>query len=167
MLAGLVMLAAGLALLPWSTNPAPLVVVLAIISIGDGAVTPMLSTLLSFASAPEARGERLGLAQGVAGLARVIGPVAAGTAFAVVGPAAPFLVGSALVVLAALIAFSVRTSTHEITPAHSVSAYQTASSEEMHSLLSYHQECKHDHRTSHETCSRINGRQVNTGCVQE
>jgi multidrug resistance protein len=131
MLAGLVLLAAGLALLPWSTNLAPLVVVLTIISIGDGAVTPMLSTLLSFASAPEARGETLGLAQGIAGLARVIGPVAAGSAFAVGGPAAPFLVGSALVVLAALIAFSARSSTREITPTHSVSAFQTASSEEI------------------------------------
>ncbi len=121
MLAGLVLLAAGLALLPLSTTLASLVVVLGIISIGDGAVTPMLSTLLSFASAPEARGETLGLAQGVAGLARVIGPVLAGSAFAVGGPAAPFLVGSALVVLAALIASSTHTSTHEIDPAHSVS----------------------------------------------
>ncbi len=134
MLAGLVLLAAGLALLPLSTTLASLVVVLGIISIGDGAVTPMLSTLLSFASAPEARGETLGLAQGIAGLARVIGPVAAGSAFAVGGPAAPFLVGSALVVVAALIAFSARTSTYEITPAHSVSAFQSASSEEMHTI---------------------------------
>ncbi len=55
LLAGLVLLAAGLAVLPWSTNLAPLVVVLGIVSIGDGAVTPMLSTLLSFASAPEAK----------------------------------------------------------------------------------------------------------------
>jgi len=127
MLAGLVLLAAGLALLPWSMNLAPLVIVLGIISIGDGAVTPMLSTLLSFASAPEARGETLGLAQGVAGLARIVGPLAAGTTFAVGGPAAPFLVGSALVVLAALIAFPARTSTHEIDPAHSVSHDKTDS----------------------------------------
>jgi MFS transporter, DHA1 family, tetracycline resistance protein len=82
----------------------------------------VLATLLSFASAPQERGETLGLAQGVVGLARVIGPLAAGSAFAVVGPAAPFLVGSALVVLAALIALPARSSTHEIGPAHAVSA---------------------------------------------
>ena len=138
LLAGLVLLAAGLALLPWSTNLASLVVVLGIVSIGDGAVTPMLSTLLSFASAPEARGETLGLTQGVASLARVIGPLAAGTAFAIGGPGAPFLVGSALVVLAALIAFSARLSTHERNPAHTVSAVQTASSEETTAMAREH-----------------------------
>ncbi len=134
LLAGLVLLAAGLALLPWSTNLASLVVVLGIVSIGDGAVTPVLSTLLSFASAPEARGETLGLAQGVAGLARIIGPLAAGSAFAVGSPGAPFLLGSALVVVAALIAFSARSSMHEIDPAHAVSAVQTASFEETHAI---------------------------------
>lgn len=134
MLAGLVLLAVGLALLPWSTHLAPLVVVVGIVSIGDGAVTPMLSTLLSFASAPEARGETLGLAQGVAGLARVIGPLAAGSAFAAGGPGAPFLVGSALVVLAALIAFSRSSSTYERHQAHAASAVQTASLEETHTM---------------------------------
>jgi multidrug resistance protein len=121
MLAGLVMLAVGLALLPWSTNLALLLVVLGTISIGDGAVNPMLSTLLSFASEPEARGETLGVAQGVAGLARVIGPVTAGIAFAIGGAGAPFLVASALVVLAALIAFTARLSTHELDQVKSVS----------------------------------------------
>jgi multidrug resistance protein len=61
LLAGLVLLAAGLALLPWIRNLAPLVVVLGIVSIGDGAVTPMLSTLLSFVSAPRREAKHLAL----------------------------------------------------------------------------------------------------------
>jgi MFS family permease len=130
LLAGLVLLAAGLALLPWSTNVAALVAVLGIVSLADGAVTPMLSTLLSFASAPEARGETLGLTQGVAGLARVIGPLAAGAAFALKGPGAPFLVSSMLVMLAALIAFSARACTRGMNLAHAVSAAQAGTSEE-------------------------------------
>lgn len=130
LLAGLVLLAAGLALLPWSTNVASLVAVLGIVSLADGAVTPMLSTLLSFASAPEARGETLGLTQGVVGLARVIGPLAAGTAFAIKGPGAPFLAGSALVMLAALIVFSALPGTREMDLAYAASAAPTATSEE-------------------------------------
>ncbi len=63
-----------------------------------------ISALLSFASPPTAQGETLGLAQGVAGLGRVIGPLAAGSIFAIGGPGAPFILGSALVALAALIA---------------------------------------------------------------
>jgi multidrug resistance protein len=138
MLAGLVMLATGLALLPWSTHLPQLLVVLGIVSIGDGAVTPVVSTLLSFASPPEARGETLGLAQAVAGLARVIGPLIAGSAFAVEGPGAPFLVGSALVILAALIALPADSRTHKICPAHSTSTVQSASSEEAPAIAREH-----------------------------
>jgi putative drug exporter of the RND superfamily len=67
----------------------------------------LVLALLSFASPPTTRGETLGLAQAVAGLGRVIGPLAAGSILATLGPGAPFFVGSALVVLAALIAFFV------------------------------------------------------------
>lgn len=134
LLCGLVLMAAGLALLPWSTNLASLLVVVGIVSIGDGAVTPMLSTLLSFVSESEARGETLGLAQGVAGLARIIGPLAAGIAFAVGGAGTPFLLGSALVGVAALITFSARSSLLERDPAHSVSTVQTGPFKETHAM---------------------------------
>jgi multidrug resistance protein len=128
--AGLVLLAVGLALLPWSMNIASLVVVVGIVSIGDGAVTPMISTLLSCASAPETRGETLGLSQGVAGLARIIGPLAAGITFSVGSPGAPFLLGSVLVAVAALIAFSAHSSMLERDLVHSDRAVQTAPFEE-------------------------------------
>src|SRR6266480_7969627 len=91
LITGLVMLAAGLALLYWSTNLALLLVALGIVSISDGAVTPMISALLSFASPPTRQGETLGLAQGVAGLGRIIGPLAAGSIFEIGGLGAPFI----------------------------------------------------------------------------
>jgi multidrug resistance protein len=130
LLAGLGALAGGLAFLPWSAHPPQLLIALGIVSIGDGAVTPMVSALLSFASPPEARGETLGLAQAVAALARVVGPLAAGSAFAAGGPGAPFLAGSALVLLAALIALPAHASKQKRGPADSTPAVQAALSEE-------------------------------------
>lgn len=104
LITGLVMLAAGLALLPWSTSLAMMLIALGILSAGHGAVTPATSALLSLASPREAQGETLGLAQGVAGLGRVAGPLIAGSIYALIGPGAPFLIGSVLVVLAMLVA---------------------------------------------------------------
>src|SRR5438132_2747262 len=117
LIAGLVMLAAGLALLPWSTNLALLFTSLGILSAGDGAVTPAVSALLSFISPAEAQGETLGFAQGVAGLGRIVGPLAAGSLFAMAGPGSPFLIGSILVALAvalALPALSLRQEAEEV-----------------------------------------------------
>ncbi len=125
--AGLVMLAAGLALLSWSTNLALLLVALGIVSIGDGAVTPVVSALLSFASPPTRQGETLGLAQGVAGLGRIIGPLAAGSIFAIGGSGAPFILGSVLVVLAALIALPALSSKNEVALTHSTPDVQLVS----------------------------------------
>src|SRR5258706_3849341 len=127
LIAGLGMLAAGLALLSWSTNLALLLVALGIVSIGDGAVTPVVSALLSFASPPTRQGETLGLSQGVAGLGRIIGPLAAGSAFAIGGPGAPFFLGSALGVLAALIALPALSSKSEVSLTHSTPEVQTVS----------------------------------------
>lgn len=138
LLVGLGALATGLALLPWSAHLPQLLIVLGIVSIGDGAVTPMVSALLSFASPPEARGETLGLAQAVAALARVIGPLAAGSAFAVGGPGAPFLAGSALVLLAALIALPAHSLKRKTRLAHSTSAVQSPSSEETPAMVREH-----------------------------
>ncbi|HZR43077.1 MAG TPA: MFS transporter [Ktedonobacteraceae bacterium] len=104
MITGVIMLAAGLLLLAFSSQLAWLLVSLGIVSAGDGAVSPTISTLLSFASPSDTQGETLGLAQGVGGLGRVIGPVAAGSIYAWGGPGAPFIAGGILVVLAALIA---------------------------------------------------------------
>jgi multidrug resistance protein len=104
LIAGLLMLAAGLALLPWSTSLAFMLVTLALVSAGNGAVTPTTSALLSLASPREAQGETLGFAQGIASVGRIIGPLAAGSMYSLVGPGAPFLMGSVLTILAILIA---------------------------------------------------------------
>ena len=102
-IAGMIMLAAGLILLTWSTSLGLLLIALAILSAGDGAVATTISTLLSFASPKGAQGETLGLAQGMGGLGRILGPLAAGLVFQIGGPGAPFLAGGILVALATLL----------------------------------------------------------------
>jgi len=118
MIAGLLLLAIGLALLPWSTQIALLFVALGILSVGDGAISPTISTLLSFAGPAEAQGETLGFAQGIAGLGRIIGPLAAGSLFVLGGPGAPFLIGAGLVLIAAIVALPVLSTARTIAPVH-------------------------------------------------
>ena len=103
LIGGLVMLAAGLLLLPLSQTLAVLLIALAVLSAGDGAVSPTSSAMLSFASSAETQGETLGIAQGVAGLGRVFGPIAAGALFSV-GIGVPFIAGGGVVVAALLLA---------------------------------------------------------------
>jgi multidrug resistance protein len=104
LLMGLVVLAAGLALLPVVGGLASLVVALGLLAAGEGAVTPTLSALLSLTSTAETQGEILGVAQGVAGLGRIIGPLVGGALFTAIGAGAPFLVGGVLALVAAGIA---------------------------------------------------------------
>jgi multidrug resistance protein len=106
MIGGLVLLGIGLILLAFSTHVAWLLIALALLSIGDGAVTPTISTLLSFSSVADAQGETLGLAQGIGGLARVIGPVVAGVLYDRIGAGIPFIAGGILGILALLLALS-------------------------------------------------------------
>jgi len=103
LIAGLIMLTIGLGLLPWSTQLGLMLVALGILSAGDGAVTPTISTLLSFASPETAQGEMLGFAQGLSGLGRIVGPLIAGSFYAFAGPGSPFLLSAGLVIVALLI----------------------------------------------------------------
>lgn len=102
-LSGLVLLAAGLLLLPLSGSLALMLVALGALSAGDGAVTPTTSALLSLAAPADAQGETLGVAQGAGALGRILGPLAAGALFSV-GVGVPFVAGGVLALLAALLA---------------------------------------------------------------
>jgi MFS family permease len=102
-IAGLALLAVGLALLPFSGTLAVMLVALALLSIGDGAVTPTNNALLSLAAPADAQGETLGLSQGMAGLGRMVGPLIAGWLFGV-GIGLPFFVAAVLAVVALLVA---------------------------------------------------------------
>ncbi|GER88484.1 tetracycline resistance MFS efflux pump [Dictyobacter vulcani] len=109
MFAGLLLLAFGLVMLAFSNYLALVLISVGLLSIGDGAISPTISTLLSFASPAEAQGELLGLAQGIAGLGRIIGPLIAGTVDTYSNPGAPLLIGGLLVLLAAFLVLPVLT----------------------------------------------------------
>jgi DHA1 family tetracycline resistance protein-like MFS transporter len=107
LLTGLVLMVIGFVFLAFSTQLALLLLTLGILSVGDGAVTPTVSTLLSFACPAEVQGEMLGLAQGVAGLGRIVGPLIAGSIYTFGGPTMPFLVGSGLLAIAVIVVLPV------------------------------------------------------------
>ncbi|GCE19611.1 MFS transporter [Dictyobacter kobayashii] len=128
MLAGLFLLAIGLVTLAFSNQLALVLISVGLLSIGDGAISPTLSTLLSFASPAETQGELLGLAQGVAGLGRVIGPMIAGSVDTLSSPGIPLLLGGIIVLLAALLVIPILTRIHQPQEDHEVAALETTAS---------------------------------------
>ena len=68
-------------------------------------MTPIVTALLSLTSPRDAQGKVLGLSQGIASLGRIVGPLFAGSIYSLIGPGAPFILGSVLTFLALLIAF--------------------------------------------------------------
>lgn len=102
LMAGLGITAAGLLLLGVSTALLPVVVAVGLVGIGSGIVSPLLPTLLSFASPPQLRGAVLGFAQGLSGVGRLGGPLMAGGLFTM-GAGFPFLVSGLLCLLGAFL----------------------------------------------------------------
>ncbi len=88
--AGLALLAGGSALISASRDPALLLAALGLFGIGMGLVSPTLPALLSFAVSPLAQGSAMGLAQGVTGVGRLLGPLIAAALFTR-DPGLPFL----------------------------------------------------------------------------
>lgn len=108
MLFGLVLLGIGLIMLIWSSSLALMLISVGILSIGDGAVTPTSSAVLSLISPSDEQGEILGFSQGLGGLGRTIGPLIAGVLFSA-GPGVPFLAGGIFALLAILVTLPVMT----------------------------------------------------------
>jgi MFS transporter, DHA1 family, tetracycline resistance protein len=129
MLSGLVLLGVGLVMLIWSSSLALLLIAIGILSVGDGAVTPTSSAVLSLVSPEGEQGEILGFAQGVGGLGRTIGPLIAGALFSV-GAGAPFLAGGAFALLAIVVTLPVMTSIQHSIDAHKREAQQSRSLEQ-------------------------------------
>ena len=129
MLSGLVLLGAGLIMLIWSSSLALLLIAVGILSIGDGAVTPTSSAVLSLVSPEGEQGEILGFAQGVGGLGRTIGPLIAGALFSV-GAGAPFLAGGVFALLAIVVTLPVMTSIQRTIDAHRSEAQRSKKREQ-------------------------------------
>jgi MFS family permease len=96
---GLVANGLGLALLAADLGWPGLVTSLLVLTVGQGLLTPTLSSAVS-GRAGRRRGQWLGWQQSAGGLARVVGPVLAGSLFEFTGIGAPYVAGAVLAVLA-------------------------------------------------------------------
>jgi MFS family permease len=105
---GLVILAAGAAILPQATSVAILLAPVSAMAIGFAIVAPSLTAWVSRRAPSERQGELLGLAQSASALARVAGPGIGGLLFDHVGHASPFRIAALVIGGAAVTAFATR-----------------------------------------------------------
>jgi multidrug resistance protein len=91
--------AVGLGLLAVDLGWGGLVVALLLLTVGQGLLTPTLSSAVSGRAGRE-RGQWLGWQQSAGGLARVVGPIVAGSLFEFTGVGAPYVLAAVLVLLA-------------------------------------------------------------------
>jgi DHA1 family tetracycline resistance protein-like MFS transporter len=95
--AGLVLIAAGLTGIGLSTSVPMLFATASLFGIGVGMANPSLASLVSRGADAADQGMVLGVYQSAGSLARVVGPLVAGVAFAHLGKSAPFLVGAVVI----------------------------------------------------------------------
>ncbi len=94
--AGVLVLAVGLALLPFAPPMAAMMVVFSIIAVGQSISGPSLQSLISRGTKAEEQGFVLGTNQSLSALARAVGPASGGLIYAHIAPSAPFLTAAAL-----------------------------------------------------------------------
>jgi MFS family permease len=104
--AGALVLAAGFLLLGASAgNGLPMLFAgAALIATGQGLQTPTLSSYVSRQAGAESQGLTLGVQQSLGALARVLGPMAGGLCYQVIGMRSPYYLGAAGMVLVAALA---------------------------------------------------------------
>jgi MFS transporter, DHA1 family, tetracycline resistance protein len=96
----ILMVAAGLALIGMSRSVFELFVANGVLAIGMGFNTPALTALISKRSDPEDQGGVLGVSQGLASLARIVGPAWGGYLFDRWGMASPYFSSAVLMLVA-------------------------------------------------------------------
>ena len=97
---GLLAMVAGLAPMGSISSHGALLAMLAAVSVGYGFASPSIASLISRNTSRDLQGEVMGVNQSALSLARICGPIAGGLAYQLLGPAAPYLGGAAVVVLA-------------------------------------------------------------------
>lgn len=98
--AGLLMMTLGLVLIALSRSVFELFVANGVLAFGMGFNSPALTALISRGSDPEDQGGILGVSQGLASLARIVGPAWAGFLFDHWGMSSPYLSSAGLMMIA-------------------------------------------------------------------
>jgi sugar phosphate permease len=104
---GTITLAAGLALYPLPGSLWLLAGVIPLVPIGTALLFPATTSLMSRVSVKEELGLTMGVAQTFAGLARVVAPMVATSAYQRFGPPTPFYIAGGIVALVGVLAFRV------------------------------------------------------------
>lgn len=91
---GFLSLALGLAMIPYGSTFFMMSVILGLMSVGTGALQPILLSLISQVASETEQGMVLGLNQSLSSLARVLGPLWGGFAFQYLGYQIPFFTGA-------------------------------------------------------------------------
>jgi MFS family permease len=113
---GLVLLGAGLALLPLTRDLVALAAVVALIPLGTAFTFPCTTALLSRVIARHERGLYMGVQQTFGGVARVIAPIWAGFAWDHLGHAVPFWTGAVMVLASLGLAVGIGQAVEEAPP---------------------------------------------------
>ena len=100
----LLVFAAGLAGLPFAKDLRDILIVLALLAIGSGLNRPPVFGMISLNSSPHEQGANLGVAQSFGALARILGPIFAGSLF-FIHPALPYLICGGIALMTAFIAW--------------------------------------------------------------
>ncbi len=98
LLVGFFSLAVGLALIPFGSNIVLMGLILGLMSVGTGALQPILLSLISQVTSESEQGMVLGMNQSLSSLARVLGPLWGGFAFQYLGYQIPFFTGAVVAI---------------------------------------------------------------------
>jgi MFS family permease len=101
----LIVFAIGLAGIPYARSLPEILVVLALLAIGSGLNRPPVFGMISLNSSPDEQGANLGVAQSFSALARILGPIFAGSLF-FVHPAMPYLICGGIALCTSFIALA-------------------------------------------------------------
>jgi DHA1 family tetracycline resistance protein-like MFS transporter len=105
--AGTIGIGVGLALLAAAMDPVMGIVASCWLALGMGLASPSTSAMISQEAGASEQGGILGVNQSVGSFARIAGPAVAGQAFEYAGPSAPYVVGAAVMVISACLAFQI------------------------------------------------------------
>lgn len=103
-LVGALLTSAGLAAIPYAGGTLLLLVVLAVLSLGTGVMTPSCLSMISRHADERQQGGVLGINQALGALARVLGPIWGAFAFDAFGVPWPFLTGGIVLFVVVLLA---------------------------------------------------------------
>jgi DHA1 family tetracycline resistance protein-like MFS transporter len=108
LVAGLLLQAVGLALVPYAGGMAGLLVACLPLAFGSGLFTPSVTSLISRSARAEDQGGTLGIGQSAGALGRIAGPISATNAYQHLWFAAPYVGGAAIMLATAALGSTLR-----------------------------------------------------------